>query len=39
MLKTLYAVCEFLGGEKKAKAVLPYRVTQRIKIWLLVNLN
>lgn len=38
MLNILYTIIEHIDGEK-GLAILPYKLAQRVKVWLLININ
>lgn len=38
MLHKLYTLIENLDGERGIK-LIPYKLAQRVKVWLLININ
>jgi hypothetical protein len=39
MLNILYRSMEWLNGERGTARLIPYNIAQRIKVWLLINVN
>ena len=39
MLRILYNLLEKINGEKGSVRLVPYCICQRMKVWLLININ